>query len=424
MAPLVHEKEEAGAAAIIIHYKAPVATTSEDETIGEPIPVAMTEPEVEEKTIEDEENSSESPFYNPPITPKNNIFSKLSGGFKAVFTKIKRPQDLALNHARKVILTIVVIIIIVFVGSVYFAINKQQNEKLQAAYQAVYPPALSKYNQGESLLQLNQNLARDSFTQAQQILNDGKDSLPKNSTQEKQVLDLLSKVNAALASSSGIASVNAKEVSLSTSPYLLAETKNSALYFSEDDNHIYGLTSTQVFELNPDGSNKKSIITNSSDWQTPGGFAPYNGNLYILDKKQNQILKYVSSDSGFVQANYFSANAPDFSNAVSMTIDSSVYVLTSDGSISKFTKGASDTFNVSGLDTAFSNPSRIYTNLNDTNIYVLDNGNSRIVVLDKNGNYKSQYQASILKNAKDFEVLESAKKIYVLSGGKVYEIDL
>ncbi len=58
------------------------------------------------------------------------------------------------------------------------------------------------------------------------------------------------------------------------------------------------------------------------------------------------------------------------------------------------------------------------------NIYVLDQGNSRIVVLDKTGSYKAQYQADILRNATDFEILETDKKVYVLSNGKVYEIDL
>jgi hypothetical protein len=416
LAPLVHEKEEAGAAAIIAHYKAPSA-----EEAAEAVPEQ--EPEIEAKTVEDEQNSSESPFYSPTVTRRTSLLDKISPLTSSLFSKFKRPQDLGLNHSRKVILTIVVIILVVFVGSVFFALNKQAAEKTQTAFQAVYPQALKQYNEGESLLELNQNLARDSFQQAQQLLNSGKDKLPKNSPQEKQVLDLLNKVNTALNTSSGVTNAAATAVSSNTSQYLLAESKNDGLYFAEDDNHIYELTQTQVYTFNPDGSNQKSIITNSGDWKQPGGLSTYNGNIYILDKSQNQILKYVSSDSGFVKANYFSTITPDLSKAVSIAIDSSIYVLTSDGNISKFTKGAADTFTIAGLDTALNNPTRIYTNLNDDNVYVLDNGNSRIVVFDKSGNYKNQYQAGVLKTAKDFEVLEQDKKIYVLSGGKTYEID-
>ncbi len=415
LAPLVHEKEEAGASAIIVSYKA----ASVEEVAEEPKDV-----EIEEKAVEDEENSSESPFYAPSVTQKTNIFSKITPVVAMLFSRIKRPQDLEFSHSRKVILTIVVAILIVFVGSVFFAINKQQSERTQAAFQATYPEALKKYNEGQSLLELNQNLARDNFQQAQQILNNGKDSLPKNSKEEQQVLDLLSKVNTALSASSGVTEAQAKEVPNDTSQFLLAQTKNSGSYFAEDASHIYGLTDSEIYTLNLDGTNKKSIITNEDDWQSAGGLSTYNGNIYVLDKKINQILKFVQADSGYVKSNYFPSSPPDLSKAVSIAIDSSIYVLSSDGNISKFNKGNAESFSINGLDAPLSNPTRIYTNLNVDNVYILDNGSSRIVVLDKSGNYKSQYQANIIKSAKDFEVLEKDKKIYVLSNGKTYEIDL
>jgi hypothetical protein len=419
LAPLVHEKEEAGAAAIIAHYKAPVA-----EEIVEPLAEQEQEPEIEAKTVEDEQNSSESPFYAPTVTRKTSLLDKVRPLIFSLFAKIGRPQNLDLSHPRKVILTIVIVILVVFVGSVFFAINKQQGEKIQSAFQAIYPQALKDYNEGQSLLELNQNLARDNFQQAQQLLDSGKDKLPKDSKEEKQVLDLLSKVNSALSASSGVTNAQSKEVPSDSSQLLLAETKNEGLYFAEDQSHVYGLTQTQVYTLNPDGTNKKTVITNDNDWKQPGGLSTYIGNIYVLDKSQNQILKYVDSDPGFVKANYFSTASPDLSKAVSIAIDSSIYVLSSDGNISKFTKGNADTFTIAGLDTPLSSPTRIYTNLNDDNVYVLDNGNSRIVVLDKSGNYKNQYQAAVLKSAKDFEVLEKDKKIYILSGSKTYEIDL
>jgi hypothetical protein len=415
IAPLVHEKEEAGAAAIIAHYKMPVA-----EEVDEPI----LEPEVEQNLVEDEQNTTESPFYSPTAARKTSLLDRVGPLTASLFSKIGRPQNLALNHARKIILTIVIIILIVFVGSVFFAINKQQTEKVQAAFQAVYPPALKQYNEGQSLVELNQNLARDNFKQAQQILNNGKGNLPKDSKEEKQILDLLANVNSALNTSSGVTNTEAKEVSADSSQFLLAETKNDGLYFTEDASHIYDLTQTQIYTLNLDGTNKKSVITNSSDWKQAGGLSTYIGNVYVLDKSQNQIFKFVSADSGFVKANYFSTITPDLSKAVSIAIDSSIYVLTSDGNISKFTKGAADTFTVAGLDTPLASPTKIFTNATTDNVYILDNGNSRIVVLDKSGNYKNQYQAGVLKTAKDFEVLEKDKKIYVLSSNKIYQVDL
>jgi len=411
LAPLIHEKEEAGAAAIIINYKATIVV---NENL---------EPTIEEETAEEIE---ESPFYAPTVTNNLNFLNKLKQVLSPLLSKIKIPNNLApnLNHPKKVILTIVVIILIVFVGSINFALNKQQNEKTQAAFQSVYPQAQKKYSEGQSLIELNQNLARDSFSKAQQILENGKDKLPKNSKEEKQVLSLLSQVNNALNATSGVTTSQAKQVDTNVNPLLLAETKNDGLYFTEDDSHIYGLTSDQVYSLNTDGSNKKTLIKNSSDWQKAGGLSTYFGNIYILDKKQNQILKFVQTDSGFSKTNYFSSSSPDLSKAISMAIDSSIYVLSTEGTVAKYTKGNAENFSLIGIDKPLLNPTGIFTTIGDDNLYILDNGNSRIVVFDKTGNYKNQYQATIIKGAKDFEVLEKDKKIYVLSNGKIYEIDL
>lgn len=398
IAPLVHEKEESGAAAIIINYKSPLGI---NESVVAP---------------EEEEIKEEKPAFTKKL--------KISDNLKSFLTKIKLPKNLEINHSRKVILTVVVVIVIVFAGSVFFAVKKQQDTKIQALFNQIYPEASKKYEEGQGLLDLNQNLARDSFSKAKKLLEEGKDKFGKNSKEEKQILALLAKVNSSLESSSGIKESSAKEVSAGESFYLSAQLKNTAIYFSYDDKNIYGLTSDAVYSLDKEGKNKKQIIKNDRAWEDGVALFPYFGNIYVLDKKQNQILKFVAGSLGFSKVNYFSDTKPNFSNAVSLAIDSSIYVLSSNGTIDKFTKGKTDSFSISGLDMPFKNPTRIYTNINNDNIYVLDNGNSRIVILDKNGAYKAQYKADIIKTAKDFDVFEKDKKIFVLSSGKIYQIDL
>lgn len=408
IAPLIHEKEESGAAAIIINYKTPV---NKAETLA---PLE----EEQQKDFDQEKVEEKSPFYSSSIKRDFNFSDKI----KPLFAKM--PKQFDLNHPRKVILTIVVVIIIVLLGSIVFAVKKQQSAKIQAAFESVYPEAQKQYGEGQGLIGLNQNLARDNFSRAQKILEEGKNKLPKNSKEAKQILELLAKVNSALNSTSGVIASQARQVDTSLSSFLLAQTKNDGLYFAYDDKNIYGLTADSVYSLNKDGTNKKTAIKNDDFWQNPAGLSPYNGNIYVLDKKQNQILKFVATSDGFSKTNYFQSTNPDFSKAAAMAIDSSVYVLISDGSISKFTKGNADNFSAAGLDKPLSNPKKIFTDANTDNIYILDNGNSRIVVLDKNGGYKSQYQADVIKNAKDFDVLEKDKKVYVLSNGKVYQINL
>ncbi len=107
-----------------------------------------------------------------------------------------------------------------------------------------------------------------------------------------------------------------------------------------------------------------------------------------------------------------------------MTIDASIYVLSSDGTIQKFTRGKKDTFTVSGLSKPFSSPKAILTSEDLTSLYVLDPGSSRIVVLAKTGVFQTQFSSDVIKTAKAFDVSESSKKLYILSGGKVYAIPM
>jgi hypothetical protein len=54
----------------------------------------------------------------------------------------------------------------------------------------------------------------------------------------------------------------------------------------------------------------------------------------------------------------------------------------------------------------------------------LDNKQTRVVVLSKAGEYQSQYVWPGLAGAKDFAVNETAKKMFFLTGEKVFTLDL
>jgi len=109
---------------------------------------------------------------------------------------------------------------------------------------------------------------------------------------------------------------------------------------------------------------------------------------------------------------------------VAMSIDGSIWLLFSDGTISKYTKGTSDNFKISGLDAPLSKPSKIVTNADMTNVYVLDTGNKRIVTIDKKGTYLSQVVSDTLSSATELIVDEKNKKARFLSSGKIYEVGL
>lgn len=387
LAPLIHGQERGGASSLILLFK-----KEEPEEI-------LTQPakqEAQEETVE------------PGKIKKYLNFAKekMSG--------IRLGQ---IERSRKTFLTVAVLLMVVFLASVFIALKKNSDQKTKALYNQYYVTASKKYDEAQSLLELNRNVGREDLMSTQKLLTEGQPKFSKGSKERSQVDELLNKVNSLLASSANIKTIEAKPVDSSGSKLLNSEQSSSAQFAAKEDNDIYTLDSNGV------SKNGKLLI--KKDWGQAGGLGIYFGNVYVLDKSAKQILKFVSTSSEHVKTNYFSKDTtPDVSSSVSLTIDGSIWVLLKDGAVLKFTRGNKDNLQLSGLDKGFSSPTRIATNADFDNIYILDNGNSRIVVFDKTGAYQSQYVSPVLKDAKDLEVLESAKKIYILSGGKIYLLNL
>lgn len=378
LTPKVHEKEEGTAAAFFIKYarqdKTPQESSYKEQT----------------KKAEDK---METPF---PV--KNHIPVKFS-------------------HSKKVYLTVAAIILIILASSVFFAVKKQDDNKTQVLFENVYESALKKYEEGDSLLDLNANLAKESLIASRELLEDNKDKFKEDSKEQEQILTLLEKVN------DGLEKLD-KDISYFLKTQLNPPTgEPTASFFTQDENYVYILDDSGVHSLDKKTGQNKMLIKNDS-WKTPDGIGTYLGNIYILDKSSNQILKFVDEGEGFAKTNYFSDSPPNLSNAISLTIDGSIWILFKDGSIQKFIKGTKDVLNVSGFKKPLENPTKIFTNKDTDNLYILDNGNSRVVVIGKDGKYRSEYQLDAIKNAKDFEVVEGSKKIYILSQNKIHEIGM
>ena len=54
----------------------------------------------------------------------------------------------------------------------------------------------------------------------------------------------------------------------------------------------------------------------------------------------------------------------------------------------------------------------------------MDKTQKRVVVFDKEANFASQYYSDAISEAKDFMVTEEEGKIILLTGDKLYSLDL
>ena len=431
LSPAMHEKDDGGQAAIIISYKEPslaqAETEKEEETISLQEPGGNSQEEdkprefTAEITIEEEVEYAQPqpPEYSPhpvakPALPKFRLPAFLT----SLITKISK-----LDHRKKLFLSVAVLIAVVLVLSISFTQRQQEESKTTALFNKVYAPALDDYEEGLGVESINKEFARLDFLKSQKLLKENIGKFKKGSKEEKQISELLSKVEKELGGTTAANVIKTKEVDLNDNDLLSVEKENSdGIAFAVDKDSIDYITDKAVVAIDKAGK-EKDVIKNDDDWDKAVGLSTYQGNIYILDQ-ENGVLKYTAGSAGFGKSSYLKSKPSIISNAAAIAIDGSVWILFKDGSIMKYTRGESDGFKTKALDKPFKNPTKLATNIDTENLYVLDPGNSRIVKLDKDGNFQTQYNAGILKNAKDLEVSEKDGKITVLSGGKFWEIPL
>jgi hypothetical protein len=186
---------------------------------------------------------------------------------------------------------------------------------------------------------------------------------------------------------------------------------------------IYILTPQGVLEGKLGGNEKlKTVVEKDKDWEEIKDLAVFAGNLYLLDRRK--IWVYPASTGGFGEKRAWLKNPADFSQAIGMVIDGAIWILKKDGKIEKYLMGSEETFKVEGLDKPFLEPTSFYTSPEEENLYILERGNSRIVVLGKNGQYEAQYKNSQIANFQNLVVSEKEGKIFLLEKNSIYQIEM
>lgn len=177
LAPTIHKAENGKISAIIIKYGNPQVEEVLDEGI-----------EVQEE-IKQEDLS--------PIQTEKSISP--IGKYLSLFKSKFRISNLRFKPTKKIFLGLTIIIVGILIYSAFLAVREQNNAKVRALFEEVYPKAQKKYDEGQGLLDVNKNLARDSFQAAQKILSDNKDKFPPKSKEASQTQDLLKKIDSGLA---------------------------------------------------------------------------------------------------------------------------------------------------------------------------------------------------------------------------------
>jgi hypothetical protein len=147
----------------------------------------------------------------------------------------------------------------------------------------------------------------------------------------------------------------------------------------------------------------------------------FKRNLYFLDKKAGQIIKYPYLTE-------FEWGKPEFwlKKAIqgkSITVDGSVWVLEKDA-VLKYSGG--DLKEKIELD-VFPYPkdlTKIFTSPTLPYLFVLEPSQKRLLIFDKSGQIFKQFKSEKFDNLLDFAISKDGKTIYLLNGLRVYKIEL
>ena len=166
------------------------------------------------------------------------------------------------------------------------------------------------------------------------------------------------------------------------------------------------------FQNSTAGSGFSTQVPQESNW---AGLYFYttNNRVYLIDKAQGQVISYAVSDRDITKPTV-SINSAEVKDGLDLSVDGNIYILTPN-TVKKFQAGKQLSFNFPVLSTPLSGQGRIFTDSNTTNLYVLDSGNKRIIVTDKNAKLIQIIESPQMTNPIDFIVDEKNKIILVLN---------
>jgi len=396
--PLLQHKRQGGACAIVIK------THSENQT------------SLDEKPKYAMKNDEESIIHSPIQEEINKHDVKHFSLPKFSFKMTKKT----------ILLAIAAVILFLLIGLIIKSLIKQPGINA-ALFQSVYSQASSKYYEAQNLETLNRPAAYDDYVAAQKILIDSKANFPGDTNEGKKLTDLLIKITEKITATNGMNIVTAKLVDTSASEVLHQKVMTTGAQFvTQEASTIYTVSNDSIIGYDTTTKHESTLIKNDSTWSNMAGIGVYFNTIYLLDKTKGAILKFSKLGATYSKSSYFPTTTKlDFSSSNDIAIDGSIWMISDTGTITKFTKAKPDIFTIKDLEKPFSHPTRISTTTDDNaNLYILDNGNSRIVTLTKDGSYVAQYSAAILKDATEIDVHQAEKIVFVLSAGKVYQINL
>ncbi len=117
----------------------------------------------------------------------------------------------------------------------------------------------------------------------------------------------------------------------------------------------------------------------------------YSGRAYIYDNTATMLYRYDKVDDGYGSGKKWIVDGTKPVSITKISADNSLWLLTQQGTILKFTAGKLQPFHFTNITPEISHVATVLTGMSGTVVYFLDTENARLVVTDRDGKLTHQY---------------------------------
>lgn len=184
------------------------------------------------------------------------------------------------------------------------------------------------------------------------------------------------------------------------------------LFIQTDKNKLYAFSPVD-----------QKFTENSVDFpETVSDIETYSTYLYVTDASEKQIYRYPRVANGFGDRSiWLKKNTDvDFANFVDMAVDEDLYIATN-AKLNSYSKGEK---NDTSFDTSDATIAYLSSVQDATYIYILDQENTRLLQITKDGSLDKEWVHKDFADAKGFSIDEENNKAFFTISNDVKEFTL
>jgi hypothetical protein len=175
----------------------------------------------------------------------------------------------------------------------------------------------------------------------------------------------------------------------------------------------------QSFAYFPDQGSLPLVVRDSDQLGSIDAIATSAGNLYILDRGESQVWRYLPSQGGFDSERTALLDGADLADATELAVAQDVYILDANAGVRRFVLRSEASFPLGGIDIPLVSPASISVLPGSNRVVIADTGNKRVVVASQDGRFLRQIVSPAFTDLRAVAVDEGTGAMYILNGDTV-----